>query len=161
MCIVNHAVINAGYLISAKVESFAPPVILTRVLQNYREIELSNEQIRRLLDLAKEYQEEYLKVSIEFSNVTANLDLVEAKADIQLKRQLLDRHAKLFREHENLMLDAYERTQKILNQKQMRKAMEIYERDKQKFLDGVESNLKKAMAPKLEVVRRTGSRKVK
>ncbi|NIM11686.1 MAG: hypothetical protein GTO45_06300 [Candidatus Aminicenantes bacterium] len=151
MCIVDHLKLAPGYLISADVESFAPPAILTRVLQNYDEVGLSDKQIRHLLDIAREYQEQYLKVSIEFANVTAKLDLVEPDADIKQKLVLLDRHAQLFREHESLLLRAYTQTKEILSPEQMKKAAEIYERHKQELLNGLESSLKKAVSPTLKI----------
>lgn len=161
MCIVNHAIPMPAYLISARVESFAPPAICSRILQNYREMELSDEQIHLLLDIAREYQEEYVKVSTKFAKVTADLDLVEVKANLPRKKRLLDRHAKLFRDHENLLLDAYERIQEVLSRKQMRKAAEIYEREKTLLLDGLQSSLRKAVAQKFTVRRRKSSQRTK
>lgn len=161
MCIVNHAMPVPGYLIYARIESFAPPVICSRILQNYREMELSDKQIHILLDIAREYHEKYMKVSTKFANVTTDLDLVEAKANLTRKKKLLDRHARLFREHENLLLDAYERIQEVLNRKQVRKAAEIYNREKTFILDTLQPGLRKALAPEFMTKRKKSSRRKK
>lgn len=146
MCTVDHAQIRAGYLVSANVESFAPPAILTRILGHYEEMELEPDQITQLLDISREYNERYTEVSVEFANVTAQLDLTELRPSFARKRQLLDRHAELFREHENLLLEADERVRAVLTGKQIRTAVQIYERNKQAFLSGVEPGLKRATA---------------
>lgn len=146
MCTVDHAKISPGYLLSANVESFAPPAILTRVLGHYEELELAPDQITQLLDISREYNERYTEVSVEFAKVTAQLDLTELRPNFAHKRRLLDRHTELFREHENLLLEADERVRAVLTGKQMRTAVQIYERDKQAFLSGVEPGLKRALA---------------
>lgn len=159
MCTVNHTMLEPGYLISARVKSFASPVICTRILENYQEMELSDEQIHLLLDIAREYHEKYMKVSAKFANVTADLDLVETKANLSKKKRLLDRHTKLFRDHENLLLDAYKHIQKVLNRKQVRKASEIYEREKTLLLDTLQPGLRKALAPEFMTKRRKRKKK--
>lgn len=145
MCIVDHATPNVAYLVSAKVESFAPPAILTRLLAHYAEVELSDEQIHGLLDLTKEYSTRQVKAAVAFANVTAALDLVEARADVARKRSLLKRHAELFRQHEELLLAAYEQTVKLLSATQMRRAAAIYQRDTQRFLAQVGPSLNRVI----------------
>jgi hypothetical protein len=147
MCYTDHAQIRAGYLVSANVESFAPPAILTRVLGHYQEMELAPDQITRLLDISREYNERYTEVSVEFANVTAQLDLTEVRPSLDRKRKLLDRHTELFREHESLLLEADERVRTVLTGKQIRTAVQIYDRQKQAFLSSVEPGLRRAFGP--------------
>ncbi len=154
MCSLDHAGISPGYLVSANVESFAPPAILTRILGHYQEMELAPDQITRLLDISREYNERYTEVSAEFANVTAQLDLTEVRPNFARKHKLLDRHTELFREHENLLLEADERVRAVLTGKQIRTAVQIYERDKQTFLSSVEPGLKRAFGTRAAVRRR-------
>jgi hypothetical protein len=147
MCIVDHTLLAPGYIISARVESVAPPAVFTRILHHYREIGLTDEQIHYLLDAAREYNQEYMRLSVAFANCSADFDLVGAEVDVHQKERLLNRHAELFCSHETLLLRAHQTAQEILSKKQMQKAADIYERDRKKFLTELESSLTKATAP--------------
>lgn len=140
-----------SYLLSTTVESIAPSIILTRVLENYVEMELSDDQIRSLLDIAKKYHEENMRVCAEFTNVTAELESPDSKRNVKETKRLLDEHARLFKEHESLVLDADENVQKILSEKQMRKSLDLYERQRRTMLNRLKSGLKKAVAPTLKL----------
>jgi len=140
-----------SYLLSTRVESIAPPVILTRVLQNYREMELTDRQIRRLLDIAKTYHDKSMKVSIEFTKVTSELEAGKRHTTEKIK-QLLNKHAKLFLNHESLIVFAYEKIQKVLTDKQIRKSRELYQSQMQITHTRIKSSLRKVLAPALDVV---------
>ena len=146
MCIVDHTLLAPGYIISARVESVAPPAVFTRILHHYKEIGLTDEQIHHLLDAAREYNQGYMRLSVAFANCSADFDLVDAEVDVHHKEQLLNRHAELFCSHETLLLRAYQTAQGILSKEQMQKAADIYERDRKKFLTELESGLTKATA---------------
>jgi hypothetical protein len=108
MCIVDHTLLAPGYIISARVESVAPPAVFTRILHHYREIGLTDEQIHYLLDAAREYNQEYMRLSVAFANCSADFDLVGAEVDVHQKERLLNRHAELFCSHETLLLRAHQ-----------------------------------------------------
>jgi hypothetical protein len=137
--------------ICLKVCSSAPPVILTRTLQHHREAGLSDAQMRSLLRLAQKYQNDYMRVAVAFVNAGAELDIIEARPNLPQKRRLVARRARLFRQHEELLLRAYEQTARILSPAQIRTIVQIHEAQRRVVLKGLLPSLRRALSPSLAV----------
>lgn len=137
--------------LSLEVCSSAPPVILTRTLQYHQEVGLSDTQLRSLLRLARRYQENVIRVSVAFVNVSAELDIIEVRPNLVQKRRLVARHARLFQQHEELLLDAYEKTARILTPAQIRTLVQIHEGQRRRVLNGLRPGLRRALGPTFQV----------
>ncbi len=144
-----------------EVESLAPPAVLSRTLQHHAELGLSDEQIRRLLTIARKYHDEFIRIAVEFANVGTDLDLAYVQADRRRKARLLDRHARLFREHEDLLRQAYEEAAEVLKPGQMRRVVQIHEEQRQRIIDRLLPSLKTALRPGFNITaaRRRKARK--
>ncbi len=137
--------------IRLEVESLAPPVVLSRTLQHHRELGLSDEQVRRLLRVARRYHDAYVKICVHFANVGSQMDLALVKVDARRKRRLLDRHAALFRQHEDLLRRAYEEAHAILSAVQLRRVIQIHEAQRQRIIAGLIPSLRTALAPRYRI----------
>ncbi len=134
------------------VKSIAPPVILSRTLQHHRELGLSDDQVRRLLAVARRYHDRTLRVSVDFANISAQLDLIEVRPDLRVKRRLLARHARLFQRHEGLLLEAHEEAARILSAEQRRRVGQIHAEQRHAILRRLRPGLQRGLGPSLKVV---------
>ncbi len=131
---------------SLTVESTARPVVLARILQHHKELELSQDQILRLLAVARRHHDHWLRISVDFANVSAQLDLLEVRPDLRQKRRLLARHARIFQDHEGLLLRAFEESRRILDAAQHRRVLEIHEQQTRDVLRRLLPSLRRALA---------------
>jgi len=116
------------------------------MLQHSKELNLTNEQIERLLGIARRHFDDWLRISSEFVNISAQLDLLELNPNLEQKRRLLGDHARLFQDHEGLMLRAYEEARQVLKAQQLRRWLEIHDRQRQTVVRGLLPSLRRALA---------------
>ncbi len=133
--------------LSLSVESISPPVVLSRTLQHAKELELEDQQILALLRVARRHHDDFFRIAIEFINLSTQLDLLEARPNLAQKRRLIARHARLFQEHEGLLLRAHQETARILSAEQMRRVVRIHESQRTQVLRGLLPGLRRALAP--------------
>jgi len=145
--------------ISLNVESVTPPVVLTRALQHHDELNLSDATIRRLLRVSRRHHEAYLRLAAAFVNISAQLDLTEARVDLRAHGRRVARHAQLFRRHEDLLLQAYEEARRILTPEQLRGVIRIHQRQKERVLAQLLPGLQRMLRPRFAVRRQTRPRR--
>jgi len=134
------------------VGSTARPIVLARMLQHSKELNLTEEQIAKLLGIARRHYDDWRRISIEFVNISAQLDLLELRPNLEQKRRLLGDHARLFQDHEGLMLRAFEEARAVLTAQQLRQWREIHGRERQAALRGLLPGLRRALRPGFTIV---------
>lgn len=151
MCEVNHTCFaRPGYLIDAPVESMAAPALFTRLLAHHAEVGLSDEQIVALLGVAREYHEEQVATRLEFARVTEQLELKWVRFDadaLSAHQALLDKHAALFRRHEELFFVYAHKGHELLSDEQIDRAEGIYHAEKDRGLAALAEALDRAVSP--------------
>jgi len=133
--------------IQLQVESLAPPTVLSRALQHHAALELTDDQLRRLLAIARKYHDEFIRIAVDFVNVGTELDLAYGQAPSRRIARLLDRHAALFREHEDLLRQACEDAARILKPGQTRRLMQIHSEQRQRTIRRLLPSLRRALGP--------------
>jgi DNA-binding transcriptional MerR regulator len=131
MCTVNHPVTaNPGYLFETDIKSIAAGGALwTRMLAHHREVGLSCAQIQSLLDQNREYHERQVAIQTEFMQISEALEIKWGRVDAMVLAEreiLLQRHAKLFAEHEQLFFEMAKRGHDLLTDEQIERAERIY-----------------------------------
>ena len=151
MCGINHALFpRPGYLIDVKCESIAAKVLFSRMLSHHAEIGLSPEQIVGLLDVNAEYQQKLSATRVEFAQVTELLEHKRGRLDddaVLGRKELLDRHAELFRREEELFFSYGQRGHALLCDAQVATIESIYHAEKDARLDELMPSLNNAIGP--------------
>jgi hypothetical protein len=124
MCDVNHqANPRPGYLIDAKAESVAADGALwTRALAHHGQVKLSDDQIRGLLDLSREYHAAQLAIRLRMAVLGERVEQKRGRLDAEalaVRKPLLDERAELFRADEELFFDFAARGQQLLTDEQL------------------------------------------
>jgi hypothetical protein len=159
MCDVNHNLFpRPGYLIDIQCESIAAKVLYTRMLNHHREVGLTNEQITGLIDLNAEYQAALLAIRIHFAEITERLELKRGRYDAAAlagHKALLDEHAELFRQEEELFFTYAVSGHELLTDEQIDRINAAYHDEKDASLDELLPSLNNAVGPAFQFVRTT------
>ncbi|MDG4784996.1 hypothetical protein O7626_03450 [Micromonospora sp. WMMD1102] len=151
MCGVNHNLFpRPGYLIDISCESIAAKVLFTRMLSHHAEIGLTPEQITRLIDLNAEYQASLTAIRVQFAQITEQLEHKRGRLDNDAlvgRKELLDRHAELFRAEEDLFFSYGAHGHEILTDEQIARIDQIYHAEKDARLAELLPSLNSAVAP--------------
>lgn len=155
MCGINHNLFpRPGYLIDISCESIAAKVLFTRMLSHHEEIGLTVEQIVALLDLNAQYQAELGGIRVQFAQVTEQLEHKRGRLDTEAvagRKELLDRHAELFRAEEELFFAYGERGHDLLNDAQIERIDGIYHAEKDARLGELLPSLNNAIGPAFQM----------
>jgi hypothetical protein len=151
MCGVNHALFpRPGYLIDISCESIAAKILFSRMLSHHAEIGLTAEQITGLIDINAEYQTALSATRVEFAQVTELLEHKRGRLDTEAltnRKELLDRHAELFRAEEELFFAYGGRGHDLLNDEQIARIDGIYHAEKDARLTDLLPSLNNAIGP--------------
>ena len=142
--------VRHSYLLNTKVESFAPPVILTRALHHHMELELSTDQVYQLLDISKTYHEKSSGIAIQFAKVTAELEAGCERTREQTE-EISQQRANFFTEHERLIMTFYKQIDSVFSETQRHKARKLYDDQMRQTHTELGPSLAKVLAPALEV----------
>lgn len=152
MCTVDHSCFaKPGYLIDTRMESIAPAgALFTRLLAHHAEVGLGTDQVLQLLDVSREYHDRQVALRIQFALVSEHLEIKWGRVDdaaIARRRELLDEHARLFRDEEALFFEYAKRGHDILTEEQLERAEAIYHAEKNEGLRQLAGSLDNAVAP--------------
>jgi hypothetical protein len=155
MCGVNHNLFpRPGYLIDISCESIAAKVLFTRMLSHHEQIGLTSKQIIALIDLNAEYQAELTRLRVEFALITEQLEHKRGRLDSEAlagRKELLDRHAELFRAEEDLFFAFGARGHDLLSDEQIQNIDQIYHGEKDARLAELLPSLNNAIGPAFQV----------
>jgi hypothetical protein len=155
MCGVNHNLFpKPGYLIDVACESIAAKVLFTRMLSHHEEIGLTPQQIVTLIDLNAEYQEQLINIRVGFAQVTEQLEHKRGRLDVEAlagRKELLDRHAELFRAEEDLFFEYGGRGHELLSDEQLDRIDAIYHAEKDARLADLLPSLNNAIGPAFQM----------
>ncbi|ROO63049.1 hypothetical protein EDC02_5060 [Micromonospora sp. Llam0] len=151
MCGVNHNLFpRPGYLIDIACESIAAKVLFTRMLSHHEEIGLTAEQISRLIDINAEYQARLVAIRVSFAQITEELEHKRGRLDTEAvvgRKELLDRHAELFRAEEELFFTYGGHGHELLTDEQIATIDRIYHAEKDARLAELLPSLNNAVGP--------------
>ncbi|WP_433294486.1 hypothetical protein ACQP2F_33230 [Actinoplanes sp. CA-030573] len=155
MCGVNHNLFpRPGYLIDISCESIAAKVLFTRMLSHHEEVGLTPQQIVALIDLNAEYQAKLIEIRVEFAQVTEQLEHKRGRLNAETvagRKELLDRHAELFRAEEELFFAYGERGHDLLRDDQLEPIDAIYHAEKDARLTDLLPSLNNAIGPAFQM----------
>ena len=155
MCGINHNLFpRPGYLIDISCESIAAKVLFTRMLSHHEQIGLSPQQMVALIDLNAEYQAALITIRVEFAQVTEQLEHKRGRLDAETlagRKELLDRHAELFRAEEDLFFTYGERGHELLSDAQLERIDTIYHAEKDARLADLLPSLNNAIGPAFQM----------
>ena len=155
MCGINHNLFpRPGYLIDISCESIAAKVLFTRMLSHHEQIGLSPQQMVALIDLNAEYQAALITIRVEFAQVTEQLEHKRGRLDAETlagRKELLDRHAELFRAEEDLFFTYGERGHELLSDDQLERIDAIYHAEKDARLADLLPSLNNAIGPAFQM----------
>lgn len=151
MCGVNHNLFpRPGYLIDISCESIAAKVLFTRMLSHHAEIGLTAEQVTGLIDLNAAYQAELTTLRVEFAQITEQLEHKRGRLDTEAlaaRKEMLDRHAELFKAEEELFFTYGQHGHDLLNDDQIGRIDAVYHAEKDARLAELLPSLNSAIGP--------------
>lgn len=137
-------------------ETFAPEFILTRLLAHYQDIGLTDEQIRRLLDIKRAYRKFLLRHWPKLINNWTRLDRLMNRHRIPVAgcRALIRDRAKLIQAADEFFLATSVEIQEVLTPQQERKLQRVYAGEKEEYLRRIAVPLRHKLGPVLDLFRR-------
>ncbi|MEV6349596.1 hypothetical protein [Actinoplanes sp. NPDC051851] len=155
MCGVNHNLFpRPGYLIDISCESIAAKVLFTRMLSHHEQIGLTPQQITALIDLNAQYQAELITNRVEFAQITEQLEHKRGRLDAEAlagRKELLDRHAELFKSEEELFFEYGGLGHELLSDEQLERIDAIYHAEKDARLADLLPSLNSAIGPAFQM----------
>ncbi len=129
---------NRGY------ESFAPFTILDRVLEQYSDIGLSDEIIRKLLDIKREYKEFLMQQWAKLINNWTELDVSISNIEINIEecKSLIKQRAIMMQELDEYFLDTVLKIKGILDKNHLKILSDIYNFEKQSYFQNISEPLR-------------------
>jgi hypothetical protein len=124
--------------------------LFSRLLAHHEELNLTGDQIKQLLSIAGEYHDKQVAGRVEFAQVTEQLEVKWGRIDAEFiasRKSLLDRHAELFRNDEELFFAYGEKGHRVLSDAQIEAAERIYHREKDAGLAALTGALNSAVGP--------------
>ena len=136
---------------SLSITSLSPEYIFTRVLTNYKQIQLSDQQIRKLLDVHLSYTRNFHNLMTRFANVRHQIETsyngqITNKKEKKIKLSISKR-GKIFMQHEMLFIIALKELKKVLSSKQQHKLEEIYINERRKIYRQIYNPLRYTLKP--------------
>jgi len=110
----------------------------------------SDDQVRELLTLSRDYHDKQLAIHIEAAQVGESLELKWGRiteADIESREALLKRHSELFEADERLFFEYALRGHAVLSDEQIARAEAVYHGEKDRSLAILARSLDNAVAP--------------
>lgn len=120
-------------------QAFAPTTILTRLLANYSEVGLSDEQIRALLDIKRRYRSYLVEQWPKLVNNWTALDRATNAWKINEERceKLIVERSALMTELDSFFTKACIEINSVLSSKQHKRLAELYEQEKITYFERI------------------------
>ena len=137
-------------------EIFAPEFILTRLLAQYHEIGLTDEQIRRLLDIKRSYRRFLLRHWPKLISNWTRLDRLMNRHSIPVTacRTLIRHRAKLIAVADDYFLTTSVQIQEVLTSQQERRLQRAYAAEKEEYLRRIAAALRHKLSPVQDLFRK-------
>jgi hypothetical protein len=160
MCGVNHkGFTRPGYLIDVRAESIAAEgALFTRALAHHRQLNLTDAQLRGLLDLSREYHARQLGIRLRMAELGERVEQKRGRltpGELAKRKPLLDERAELFHDDETLFFEFAVRGQDLLSDDQLDTMDRIYHQEKDEGLSTLAAALNRALSPTFAVSRAT------
>lgn len=154
MCSTDHTVANLAFLLRTKIETFNEATIFNRLLEAKDTLELDEKQVSGILELKAEYRKEYVNLLRRSFDITSRLDvlLCEETLDLEKSRDLVRKHADVFREQEEQFLRTAIKGQNLLTDEQIRALALLYREEQNEMAEGIRKPLNRLLQPEFSLV---------